>query len=57
MGQPELTAVTGHAYDDGSRRTEILHTTAELIATSLGVRQAQLHVRDTLLRGVTAQQH
>lgn len=34
MGHPEVTADAGHAYDDGTRRTEILHTAAELIATS-----------------------
>jgi len=34
VGHPEVTADAGHAYDDGTRRTEILHTAAELIATS-----------------------
>jgi AcrR family transcriptional regulator len=31
---PELSAKSGHAYDDGTRRTEILQTAALLIATS-----------------------
>ncbi|MGB8407873.1 MAG: TetR/AcrR family transcriptional regulator [Mycobacterium sp.] len=34
MGRPEVTADAGHAYDDGTRRTEILQTAAALIATS-----------------------
>lgn len=34
MGRPEVTADAGHSYDDGTRRTEILQTAAELIATS-----------------------
>jgi AcrR family transcriptional regulator len=34
VGRPDVTADAGHAYDDGTRRTEILQTAAALIATS-----------------------
>ena len=35
MGRPDVTLKNaGHAYDDGTRRTEILQTAASLIASS-----------------------
>ncbi|WP_428341310.1 TetR/AcrR family transcriptional regulator [Mycobacterium sp.] len=42
---PELTAGTGGSYDDGTRRTEILHTAASLIASS-GLRTSLQEIAD-----------
>jgi AcrR family transcriptional regulator len=46
VGRPEVTpGYAGHAYDDGSRRTEILQTAALLIATS-GLRTSLQEIAD-----------
>ncbi|KUH99028.1 TetR/AcrR family transcriptional regulator [Mycobacterium sp. IS-3022] len=51
MGRPRVTpkadlaAHAGHSYDDGTRRTEILHTAASLIATS-GLRTSLQEIAD-----------
>lgn len=46
MGRPQVTPKhTGHAYDDGTRRTEILQTAAMLIATS-GLRTSLQEIAD-----------
>ena len=46
MGRPHVTpSNAGHAYDDGTRRTEILHTAASLIATS-GLRTSLQEIAD-----------
>jgi AcrR family transcriptional regulator len=42
---PGLAVNAGHAYDDGSRRTEILQTAASLIATS-GLRTSLQEIAD-----------
>jgi AcrR family transcriptional regulator len=42
---PDLAANAGHAYDDGTRRTEILQTAASLIATS-GLRTSLQEIAD-----------
>ena len=46
MGRPKVTPTNaGHAYDDGTRRTEILQTAASLIATS-GLRTSLQEIAD-----------
>lgn len=46
MGRPQVTPRhAGHAYDDGTRRTEILQTAAMLIATS-GLRTSLQEIAD-----------
>ena len=46
MGRPQVTPTNaGHAYDDGSRRTEILQTAASLIASS-GLRTSLQQIAD-----------
>lgn len=46
MGRPHVTPTNaGHAYDDGTRRTEILQTAASLIATS-GLRTSLQEIAD-----------
>ena len=46
MGRPQVTPNhAGHAYDDGTRRTEILQTAALLIATS-GLRTSLQEIAD-----------
>ncbi len=46
MGRPQVTPTNaGHAYDDGSRRTEILQTAASLIASS-GLRTSLQEIAD-----------
>ena len=46
MGRPQVTPKNaGHAYDDGTRRTEILHTAASLIASS-GLRTSLQEIAD-----------
>ena len=46
MGRPQVTPKnTGHAYDDGTRRTEILQTAASLIASS-GLRTSLQEIAD-----------
>ena len=46
MGRPQVTPKhAGHAYDDGTRRTEILQTAALLIATS-GLRTSLQEIAD-----------
>lgn len=46
MGRPQVTPMhAGHAYDDGTRRTEILQTAALLIATS-GLRTSLQEIAD-----------
>ena len=46
MGRPHVTSSNaGHAYDDGTRRTEILQTAASLIATS-GLRTSLQEIAD-----------
>ena len=46
MGRPQVTPTNaGHAYDDGTRRTEILQTAASLIATS-GLRTSLQEIAD-----------
>ena len=46
MGRPQVTPKhAGHAYDDGTRRTEILQTAASLIATS-GLRTSLQEIAD-----------
>ncbi|KUH90660.1 TetR/AcrR family transcriptional regulator [Mycobacterium sp. IS-1556] len=51
MGRPRVTPKAdlavhaGHSYDDGTRRTEILHTAASLIATS-GLRTSLQEIAD-----------
>ena len=46
MGRPRVTPTNaGHAYDDGTRRTEILQTAASLIATS-GLRTSLQEIAD-----------
>jgi AcrR family transcriptional regulator len=46
VGRPEVTPKhAGHAYDDGTRRTEILQTAALLIATS-GLRTSLQEIAD-----------
>ena len=46
MGRPKVTPTTaGHAFDDGTRRTEILQTAASLIATS-GLRTSLQEIAD-----------
>ncbi|MCW2651673.1 MAG: transcriptional regulator [Mycobacterium sp.] len=42
---PDLASNTGHAYDDGTRRTEILQTAASLIASS-GLRTSLQEIAD-----------
>src|SRR5215471_11406337 len=41
----DLATNVGHAYDDGTRRTEILQTAAQLIATS-GLRTSLQEIAD-----------
>ena len=46
MGRPQVTPKNaGHAYDDGTRRTEILQTAASLIASS-GLRTSLQEIAD-----------
>ena len=46
VGRPQMTPNdAGHAYDDGTRRTEILQTAALLIATS-GLRTSLQEIAD-----------
>ena len=46
MGRPKVTPTNaGHAFDDGTRRTEILQTAASLIATS-GLRTSLQEIAD-----------
>src|SRR6185503_17294876 len=46
VGRPHVTpSNAGHAYDDGTRRTEILQTAASLIATS-GLRTSLQEIAD-----------
>jgi len=46
VGRPQVTPKNaGHAYDDGTRRTEILHTAASLIASS-GLRTSLQEIAD-----------
>jgi len=46
VGRPQMTQThAGHAYDDGTRRTEILQTAALLIATS-GLRTSLQEIAD-----------
>ena len=46
VGRPQVTPTNaGHAYDDGTRRTEILQTAASLIATS-GLRTSLQEIAD-----------
>ena len=46
MGRPHVTPTNaGHAYDDGTRRTEILQTAASLIASS-GLRTSLQEIAD-----------